>query len=936
MPSSQITVFVSSKMEELAPERLAIKATLEELKVSGWVFESDAGARPQTIQQTYEEEIKKANLYIAVFWKGYGDYTIEEYKYARRQGKDCLIYEKRAEINGQRDERLQTFLDQIGKVETGLTVRWFNTPEELREFVKQDVAGWQAEIVRRYKVSGAPLTYHDPPPAEMNARKELLILLNKVKRFWIDGVLGHSVHHEALLQLGKKDSSEMVENPWETVLELPDRLTSSTLTDKRITDVFEDVGHFLLILGEPGSGKTTTMLELARDLIIQAEKDHNQAIPAIFNLSSWRDKGQSLNDWLLEELRTKYQVPKKTGQLWLEQHRLLLILDGLDEVRSVQQEFCVSAINEFVQEYPSGVVVCCRLKEYTDLPVRLKLNGAICLQPLSVDLANEYLTKAGSELAALREALKEDQNLQELVKTPLMLSIMSLAYQDQPVGSLSSTGFETIAVRRKHVFNVYIERMFERKGKQRQDGTKETVRRWLQWLAHKLRLHSQSIFLIEQLQPSWLSTRSQLIGYLLISRLAAGLMLGVSAGLPIGLGVYFKERDITIAVVALPLSSLGGLLLGLVTGFIDILALKINEKSKFIGGLAGFRYSLFNAGIYITLNLSLWLLFFLALLLLHDPGVTRNIPSNIMTILSMSLLVGIGHWFILGMRSNWQNASMDILTVERLSWTWLSAFRSGIWWATITLILVLPISFIIEKSENSFLRPYSAERVQVLSAELAIVEEKLNNDPVTSDEQGRNTLEERKVKLVAQIKYHKDVGKQLDDDRWATILLMPLGLSLLGGLTGFLIGGFTTTLTEGKASPNQGIRLSIRNAAVGGTTVGTISALVIGGLFVFLQRPNHISLSMLIWLLPALVVGLSTGVLFAFRYGGYDVIKHYVLRLILYRKGYTPKDYVSVLNYAASLVLLQKVGGGYIFIHRLLLEHFAAMDGTEGESQVLK
>jgi eukaryotic-like serine/threonine-protein kinase len=66
-------------------------------------------------------------------------------------------------------------------------------------------------------------------------------------------------------------------------------------------------------------------------------------------------------------------------------------------------------------------------------------------------------------------------------------------------------------------------------------------------------------------------------------------------------------------------------------------------------------------------------------------------------------------------------------------------------------------------------------------------------------------------------------------------------------------------------------------------------------------------------------------VLFAFFwYGGQDVIQHYVLRFMLYWKGYTPLRYANFLDYAARLVLLQKVGGGYIFIHRLLLEHFAA------------
>jgi hypothetical protein len=43
-------------------------------------------------------------------------------------------------------------------------------------------------------------------------------------------------------------------------------------------------------------------------------------------------------------------------------------------------------------------------------------------------------------------------------------------------------------------------------------------------------------------------------------------------------------------------------------------------------------------------------------------------------------------------------------------------------------------------------------------------------------------------------------------------------------------------------------------------------------------------------------------------------------------RGYAPADYARFLEYAVRLVLLQRAGGGYLFIHRLLLEHFA--DGT--------
>jgi hypothetical protein len=40
-----------------------------------------------------------------------------------------------------------------------------------------------------------------------------------------------------------------------------------------------------------------------------------------------------------------------------------------------------------------------------------------------------------------------------------------------------------------------------------------------------------------------------------------------------------------------------------------------------------------------------------------------------------------------------------------------------------------------------------------------------------------------------------------------------------------------------------------------------------------------------------------------------------------------PRDYARFLDHAADLIFLQKVGGSYRFIHRLLLEHFAEMPG---------
>jgi hypothetical protein len=47
-----------------------------------------------------------------------------------------------------------------------------------------------------------------------------------------------------------------------------------------------------------------------------------------------------------------------------------------------------------------------------------------------------------------------------------------------------------------------------------------------------------------------------------------------------------------------------------------------------------------------------------------------------------------------------------------------------------------------------------------------------------------------------------------------------------------------------------------------------------------------------------------------------------------------PWNYAAFLDYAASRVFLRKVGGGYIFVHRMLLEYFAALPDAQASAKV--
>ncbi|MEL4897640.1 hypothetical protein, partial [Crocosphaera sp. Alani8] len=65
----------------------------------------------------------------------------------------------------------------------------------------------------------------------------------------------------------------------------------------------------------------------------------------------------------------------------------------------------------------------------------------------------------------------------------------------------------------------------------------------------------------------------------------------------------------------------------------------------------------------------------------------------------------------------------------------------------------------------------------------------------------------------------------------------------------------------------------------------------------------------------------TPGFLRRYSNSGQAVLQHFSLRLVLTMNNYTPWNYARFLDYCTEQLLLQRVGGGYRFIHRLLQEH---------------
>ena len=217
---------------------------------------------------------------------------------------------------------------------------------------------------------------------------------------------------------------------------------------KSIVEVFnqDDINRKLLILGEPGSGKTTTLLKLAEALMAQA--DATLQVPYIFELSLWRDD-QEILDWLTDQLKLYCSgIDPKTSRRWIQNNQIIPLLDGLDELSMKRQKRCIRKINSFVDALPrQHVVVCCRTEEYDEGQVKLSsLNGALCLQPLTQNQIKQYLQRSNhgevwkylkgqpKMLTRIKSTgVSKDPAMPEieLLQIPLFLQMLVVAYRTE-------------------------------------------------------------------------------------------------------------------------------------------------------------------------------------------------------------------------------------------------------------------------------------------------------------------------------------------------------------------------------------------------------------------------------------------------------------------------------------------------------------------------
>jgi hypothetical protein len=264
----------------------------------------------------------------------------------------------------------------------------------------------------------------------------------------------------------------------------------------------------LVVLGEPGAGKTVLAVLLTLGLINDLKGD--DPVPVLLPLSSWKPHREHLYAWLARKLIEEYPGLASTAAYGpdaalrlVADGRIMPILDGFDELPSARHAAAIEALDRAV----SGgrpLVLTCRSLEYEEAVLCggcLARAAVVAIKPINLDDAMTFLvenrpigdTKWRPVIHHLR--IHRDGPLAKALSTPLMVSLARTSYNQlnaRPAELLDSATFRDRAsiegrILDKFLPAVYAQRPLpEPKNQAPMRYPPEQATRWLAFLAHHL------------------------------------------------------------------------------------------------------------------------------------------------------------------------------------------------------------------------------------------------------------------------------------------------------------------------------------------------------------------------------------------------------------------------------------------------------------------
>lgn len=541
------------------------------------------GPPPQATVDEYTGRAGEAAIVVCVFGRRFGTeffyvgrhyqsgtfYEFKAAERARRRRMDCrplmiLLYRLLTDSPPDADDEdaeqaanVEKFFHKLKRDNGGLWEE-YRTPEEfgvalarklrlviLKEFSKpRGGDGLWAAAAAKYLGLG------------LNPEASREDLIKKVRRQWVNRAM-------VKMTAGATDTFEIKFRANRELLSGTGLRRSAPLSGN-LLELFDCADHQLLILGEQGSGKTFKLLELIGELLERAREIPTLPIPVVFNLSSWRGRGQSIEDWLLSELIEVYRLPRKLAQRWLEDENIVLCLDGLDEItlgratpeadpdgavlrlREEHRRDCLRKLNKYVEGTGIWLALCCRTQEYAALGVRLSTRHTqtptITIEPLSRFQVKSHLDRHQWELESLQKAMACDRRLREMARTPFLLNAMGVAYSDTATNVILEDGRGGQPARLWRLLDRYVRQVYKNLNEEAGAGySLQKFQRYLRILALSMEEGGPKHILVEQLQPDdWLPTRFGRVLYRVTVSLLLLLFMAIVVGLPSGAAIGFE------------------------------------------------------------------------------------------------------------------------------------------------------------------------------------------------------------------------------------------------------------------------------------------------------------------------------------------------------------------------------------------------------------